>query len=147
MSVTVAKVVEMLKTGKRRASPNAHGNAVYDVFLPDERYMIDFAPDFTSEGWQQFDTSQDAHYFGVWVNRSKRLTLTYAEGDWTLVECPTVESYKAEILGMCECYGEGMICRTIDAEASHIKPWSGPEPRVTVTTYVQDRAKMFLEGL
>lgn len=134
MAVTVAKVVEMIRTSKMRVKPNARGNVVYDMFLPDERYTIDFAPDFSSEGWQQFDTDQDAAYFGVWVNRSKRLTLTYAEGDWTLVECPSAESYRAEITGMCESYGEGMICKSysMDGSAAH------------VTKYVQDRAKMFL---
>jgi hypothetical protein len=139
MAVTVAKVVEYLKAnGERDAQPNPRGNAVYRTNLPEDRYVIDFAPDFTPEGWQQFDTDQDAHYFGVWVNKAKRLTLTYAEGDWVLVECPTAETYRAEILGMCEFFGEGMIAKTIESDRGKGIP-------DLVTTYRQDRAAMFLE--
>src|SRR5438132_508470 len=67
------------------------------AFLPSERYGVDFAEDFKAEGWEQFDTDQDAHYFGVWVNRGRLQTLTYAEGDWTLVTCSDREHYNAEI--------------------------------------------------
>ena len=66
---------------------------------------FDFAADFKSEGWKQYDTDQDAHYFGVWVNIDKLLTLTYAEGDWSLVVCATSETLQAELDDMAEFYG------------------------------------------
>jgi hypothetical protein len=137
--VTMAAVVNLLRTkGEKDSKPNPRGNTVYRMFLPEDRYVIDFADDFAVEGWQQFDTDQDASYFGVWVNKAKRLTLNYTEGDWVLVECPTEESYRAEIVGMCEFYGEGRIARVIDAGA----PAGFNLGRVT--DYVQDRAKLFL---
>ena len=71
----------------------------------DERYYWDMGPCGADEGWVQYDTSQDAWYFGVWVNPEKRLTLTYAEGDLSVVECPTDESFTAELASMAKCYG------------------------------------------
>lgn len=133
----VSSVVRFIRDrGTADAAPNERGNIVRRLWMLDDRYMIDAAPDFFSEGWQQFDTDQDAHYFGVWVNRSQRLTLTYAEGDWVLVECPTSETYRAEIEHACRFYGEGYIAKTYSVD-----------DRGTIrngVTYVQDRAAMFL---
>ena len=88
---------------------NMRGNIIHDMFLPSERYIIDFASDFT-EGWKQYDTDQDASYFGVWVNIQKRLTLTYAEGDWSLVVCSDNEHLQAELDDMAEFYGPLPYC-------------------------------------
>ena len=93
---------------------------------------MDFAPDFNSEGWEQYDTDQDAPYFGVWVNRTKFLTLTYAEGDWTLVVCPDIEHYNAEIGDANDFYDEGRIALVIDADSG------------VATSYHQDRQKFFV---
>lgn len=56
-------------------------------------------------GWIQYDTRQDASYFGVWVNQAKRCTFTYCEGDMTFVQCPTLDSFRAELADMAEFYG------------------------------------------
>ena len=127
MAKKVARLEFVLRCQDTRT--NERGNVIHDWFAPAERYLVDFAPDFSSEGWEQFDTDQDAHYFGVWVNPVKELVLTYAEGDWSLIVC---KDYYAEIRSMIEFYGEGMICKAIDTETG------------TVTKCVQDRAK-FLE--
>jgi hypothetical protein len=57
-------------------------------FLDANRYLFDFSTGFKAftdvdkaDGWQQYDTTQDAWYFGVWVNTKHRIVLTYAEGD------------------------------------------------------------------
>lgn len=110
------------------------GCAIYTRFFSSERYGIDFADDFTSEGWLQFDTDQDAPYFGVWVNPRLFLTLTYAEGDWSLVECPDRERYNRVINTMIEFYGEGFVAIAIDIDAK------------TKTTYRQDRTEFYTEG-
>ena len=78
------------------------------------------------------DTDQDAHYFGAWVNKQKRLTLTYCEGDWTLVVCPDADHYNAEVSDMIRFYGEGYEFKTI-----------GPEG---ITEYRQDRARFLIGG-
>lgn len=108
------------------------GNAMFEFFAPDERYCVDFAPDFKEQGWEQYDTDQDAHYFGVWVNPSKRLTLSYAEGDWRMVECATVENYNKEIQGMNEFYGKGFIAKCFDMEGQ-------------ITVIEQDRNEFFVK--
>lgn len=110
---------------------NQHGNEIRRAFLPSERYRIDFAEEFKAEGWEQFDTDQDAAYFGVWVNRSRLQTLTYAEGDWTLVTCPDWDHYAAEVGSAIEFYGEGFIAKVLD-------------DRGTKTTYCQDRSRFLL---
>jgi hypothetical protein len=104
------------------------------MFFPSERYAVDFADDFTSEGWEQFDTDQDAHYFGVWVNKTKFLTLTYAEGDWTLVECPDAAHYNAEIEDAITFYGEGFIAKAYDMDG-------------TKTIFRQEREKFLIPGV
>lgn len=43
-----------------------------------------------SDGWQQYDTDQDAYYFGIWINPVKRETFTYAEGDTLHVIAPDI---------------------------------------------------------
>lgn len=101
---------------------------IYRMFWPSERYVVDFADDFTENGWEQFDTSQDAPYFGAWGNYDKRCTLTYAEGDWSLVVCDSIASYIAVINGMIDFYGEGFIAKAIDLNGD-------------VTVVKQDRAQ------
>lgn len=120
------------KLATKRQNDNERGNAVYDRFFPSERYSVDFADNFCSEGWLQFDTDQDAHYFGVWLNPRLRVSLSYAEGDWTLVECPTRDSYLAEVQHMIEFYGEGQVATVIGAEG--------------VVTVSQDRSEFLSEN-
>lgn len=81
-----------------------------------ERYLIDFADQFTAEGWMQFDTDQDASYFGVWVNPQRRAILNFCEGDWSVQEADSIEVYNAEIAYMCQFYGEGFIAKAITVD-------------------------------
>lgn len=120
---------------KESGTPNERGNEVRRAFLPTGRYRIDFADDFKSEGWEQFDTSQDAAYFGVWMNKRLQQTLTYAEGDWTLVICPDWDHYLSEVRSAIEFYEEGFVAKAIDVHHGRY---------VSTTTYKQDRMK-FLE--
>ncbi len=111
---------------------NQSGNRLYRLFWSAERYVVDFAEDFTSLGWQQFDTDQDAWYFGVWVNPRTHQVLTYAEGDWDLVDGDGKEGYNAEIKRMIEFYGEGEVAKEIDFTTN------------TITIHRQDRAQFLL---
>ncbi len=74
-----------------------------------ERYTYDAALS-PKDGWRQWDTSQDASYFGVWVNAKLRKTVTFAEGDVTIVTCPTAEAFKAELAAF---YGPPPVALTI----------------------------------
>ena len=84
---------------------NKRGNTIERSWRSTERYEFDFELCTSRNGWKQFDTQQDAWYFGVWVHPEKREILTYAEGDITRVICPTEESYHAELKSMTEFYG------------------------------------------
>ena len=92
---------------------NQRGNTITRSFHPyRERYHYDLKRCPSSKGWWQFDTDQDAPYFGVWVNPKRREILTFAEGDETLVTCPTEESFTAEVAGLVEFYGPPPAVRT-----------------------------------
>ena len=58
-------------------------------FSPADRYLYDFKVCTVAKGWAQFDTAQDASYFGNWVNPERREWFTYAEGDTCLTRCDT----------------------------------------------------------
>lgn len=98
--------------------PNDFGNMIYRTHRQEDRYIVDCADDFTSGGWEQFDTDQDAPYFGVWVNRRTLQVLTYCEGDWCLVECPTAAQYNAEIMSMIKYYREGFVAKVFSDDGS-----------------------------
>lgn len=70
-------------------------------FAPGDRYRYDalLAP---NHGWAQFDTAQDAWYYGNWVNPHSLSTFTYAEGDTCLTECETVEEFVDWVRQMSE---------------------------------------------
>lgn len=87
---------------------NEQGNTVHmlTVARGNDRYYYDFKACKSEDGWKQFDTDQDAWYFGVWVHMEKMITVTYAEGDETIVECETKESFKDELQSMIDFYGD-----------------------------------------
>lgn len=87
------------------AETDANGNTVARSFLMyGERYHFDCG-ECAGEDWQQYDTKQDASYFGVWVNVEKRKIVTFAEGDVTRMTCPDAEHLRAELASMAEFYG------------------------------------------
>lgn len=90
---------------------NERGNLIYrnedadselGIRRGDSRYFYDFGP---LQKWNQFDTCQDASYFGMWVDVPGRRTFTYCEGDRTLVVCPTLASFKEELDDAAKFYG------------------------------------------
>lgn len=56
-------------------------------FSPADRYVYDFKHCTMANGWAQFDSAQDASYFGNWINPTKREWFSYTEGDTTLIRC------------------------------------------------------------
>ncbi len=85
---------------------NERGNIVERSFLDADRYLFDFRLCSPQKGWKQYDTNQDAWYFGVWVHPERREILTYAEGDVISIKCPTIQSFQAELNVMAEFYGD-----------------------------------------
>ncbi len=107
-----------------RRDTNERGNLVTSAFTDGlNRYFFDDRVHRRGAGWQQWDTSQDAPYFGVWVHRDLRQVLTFAEGDITVVECPDDAGFKAELESMERCYGEEPPAATAygpDGSVTHI---------------------------
>ena len=113
-------------------SVNEHGNTVYSAFIGSrDRLEFDMGPCSHDKGWEQYDTDQDAWYFGVWIHREKRMTATYAEGDFSVVTCHTLESFRKEVEGMNAFYGKP-------------PPWAIAldVENGTETHYIQERPKL-----
>ncbi len=83
---------------------NERGNLVMRGFRPGTRYEYDEKLT-KAVGWAQYDTHQDAEYFGVWVSIKELATFTYCEGDITLVICPSKEHLGAELEDAERVYG------------------------------------------
>jgi len=96
---------------------NKQGNEVIREFCPGDRYRYDMKL-VGREGWKQYDTDQDAHYFGCWVNPDKMMTFCYCEGDVTIIRCKDKEHYNAEIQSMNEFYDAGFVAKTIDMDGN-----------------------------
>jgi hypothetical protein len=69
-------------------------------FLPTDRYLYDFKLCTTGKGWAQIDTSQDASYYGQWINPVEREILCYCEGDIIRTKCATDEALCSQIAEM-----------------------------------------------
>lgn len=93
---------------------NDRGNCIYDDLEADDligakrgedRYHYDWGACSPKNGWLQWDVWQDASYFGMWINREKRATFCYAEGDRTYTTCRDEEHWQAEIVNLREWSG------------------------------------------
>ncbi len=110
---------------------NEYGNSIHHIFLMDcDRYHFDFEECSSSKGFKQYDTEQDAWYFGVWVCIEKRMTVVYAEGDLYVTTCPTPESFRQELSGMERAYGDPPPCAIgIDFENKTITKFYDERPK------------------
>jgi len=71
-----------------------------------DRYHFDFGECSSKLGWKQWDTDQDASYYGVWVHPEKLQVMTYAEGDVSLLTCDDREKFREELKRMADFYGD-----------------------------------------
>jgi hypothetical protein len=70
-------------------------------FLPEgDRYIFDFNICTAGKGWAQFDTQQDAAYYGNWVNPTSLEIMAYIEGDVVRHQCENGAEFAAEIRRM-----------------------------------------------
>jgi hypothetical protein len=58
------------------------------------------------QGFQQYDTENDAWYFGIWVNVATHTIVSYMEGDIEVAVYPGPKSFRAELQAMGEYYGD-----------------------------------------
>lgn len=68
-----------------------------DDHTHENRYAFDFGDCSTAKGYAQFDTRQDAHYYGNWVNPTTFRLVSYAEGDVTVTVCDDAAEFVAQV--------------------------------------------------
>lgn len=66
-------------------------------FAPADRYVYDFGVCSYDKGFAQVDTKQDASYFGTWASPTRRMVVSYCEGDVTTDICETDEEFVAQL--------------------------------------------------
>ena len=93
-----------------------------------DRYYYDRT--LLAQGWQQYDTDQDAWYFGIWINTEKLETFTYAEGDTSHVIAPNVEAFRAALTRLNQCHPQAPAFIAIDLEADVVTPHFEAKPEV-----------------
>jgi hypothetical protein len=62
-----------------------------------DRYKYDFLNCTYAKGWAQLDTSQDASYFGQWINPELLQIFSYCEGDTCLLSFDSAAELSAEV--------------------------------------------------
>jgi len=70
-----------------------------------DRYYFDFKACHFSRGYAQIDTDQDACYYGMWTNPTKRVTIEYCEGDVSTQTYETDAEYTASLKWLAEEFG------------------------------------------
>ena len=71
-----------------------------------DRYRYDFGSCHFKHGWAQLDTSQDAWYYGNWINPLTLKLFSYVEGDTTLTECENEAEFVAAVRECCQWHKE-----------------------------------------
>ena len=77
-----------------------------DDHTHEDRYAFDFGECSTAKGYAQFDTRQDAYYFGQWVNPTTFRLVSYAEGDVTVTVCEDAAEFAAQVRKWVAYHGE-----------------------------------------
>ena len=62
-------------------------------FAPADRYTYDFGVCSYAKGFAQFDSPQDASYYGMWCSPTRRMIVSYCEGDVTMHEAETDQEF------------------------------------------------------
>ncbi|MBL0665587.1 hypothetical protein JD488_02545 [Aeromonas jandaei] len=93
-----------------------------------DRYYYDRT--LLAQGWQQYDTEEDAWYFGIWIHTEKLETFTYAEGDTSHVIAPNVEAFRAELARLYQYHPQAPAFISIDPEAGVVTRHFEAKPEV-----------------
>ena len=63
-----------------------------------DRYIFDFNYCSFKKGYAQLDTTEDAPYYGNWVNFKSYEIISYIEGDIIIKKCDDEDEFKKELL-------------------------------------------------
>ena len=96
-----AETIKLLWPGTFKKSESQKAGYLVEYFFTGYADRSRYAMDYQGpRGFYQWDTSQDAWYYGTWVNPQSLQILQYAEGDISLVTCNSPEAYKKYLAGM-----------------------------------------------
>ena len=119
----IMKIVPILEKDEYDGMP------IYRGYVGGDRYIFDFTICAPELGWTQYDTSQDAWYFGVWIHKKEFIVVTFAEGDLSVLFCGTAENFKRELEKMNEFYDPTPAFVTVGIDGK-------------VTEFYQDREEL-----
>lgn len=71
-----------------------------------DRYRFDFGQCSSANGFAQFDTENDAWYFGQWSNPFTLTHVSYVEGDLTIAQADTPEEFAEYLKELIAFYDE-----------------------------------------
>lgn len=66
-----------------------------------------------NQGWIHYPTSQDAWYFGIWINGEMLQTLSYTEQDVAHVICENADQFRDELKAMALFHGRELTPSTM----------------------------------
>ena len=84
------------------------------TFCNSDRYVFDFNYCNSKKGFAQLDTTEDASYFGNWINFKSLELISYCEGDITINKCDDKEEFKKELLRTVTWYKNNNSYKGID---------------------------------
>ena len=88
------------------------------TFCNSDRYIFDYDICSFKKGFAQIDTTEDASYFGNWVNFKTRELITYCEGDLTVIKCDDEKEFKEQLLKVVSWYKKNKSFIGIDLMCS-----------------------------
>jgi hypothetical protein len=90
----------------RSSNPDHDRDLVHHAFVPDvDRYTFDFDRCHPARGWMQWDTTSDAHDFGVWVHLERMELVTFQHGELTEVRCLSPREFAVQLETLEEYFG------------------------------------------
>lgn len=99
------RVIEKLEANVNLFVDEEEGKGLRSCFSGlDSRYPMDSIY-LVPHGWKQYDTAQDAPYFGVWYHPEFRIFVTYAEGDITIEFAKTDAGWEELKKAYADFYG------------------------------------------
>ncbi|MCX9134822.1 hypothetical protein OKS68_20375 [Aeromonas veronii] len=125
---TLRRVKKALKAGRIPLELTVTGCRIDRGSHQADRYYYDHT--LFAQGWQQYDTEEDAWYFGIWINMEKLETFTYAEGDTSHVIAPNVEAFRAELTRLYQYHPQAPAFISIDTEADVVTRHFETKPEV-----------------
>ena len=94
------------------------------------RYIFDFCWCKSTTGFEQYDTTHDASYFGIWVNLKELSVVSYVEGDIYVKLLNSAEDMKNELYDMNFRYEESAAFTVIDIENSKVTKIYNERPMI-----------------